>query len=192
MVLSFDGSNMKYYRVILIPAIKAPQPSTQTEADVSWFKTLSAESVPSASTFLFEHGIVADEDFTWFDLFDKAADLLDDLLQVIEVDEVRSTRSPVSSPSGLHETVERLPHSNNSTQYLWIDAKMGIPFLFGLVICFVLIGAGPLLSPPAASTFSEDIIKSCVHCIFRDPPFNIQRRSGMVVFIFDAEKCWSS
>jgi hypothetical protein len=115
MALFFDGSNMKYYRVILIPAIKAPQPSTRTEADVSWFKTLSAESVPSASTFLFEHGIVASEDFTWFDLFDKAADLLDDLLQVIEVDEVRSTQSPVLPPSGLHETVERLPHSNNST-----------------------------------------------------------------------------
>jgi hypothetical protein len=86
---------------------------------------------------------------------------------------VRSTQSPMLSPLGLHKTVERLPYSNNSTQYLWINTKIGILFFFRLVICFVLIGAGPLLSPLVASTFLEDIIKSYIYCIFRDPLFNI-------------------
>jgi hypothetical protein len=116
---------MKYYRVILIPAIKAPQPSTRTEADVSWFKTLSAESVPSASTFLFEHGIVAEENFTWFDIFDKAADLLDDLLQVIEVDEVRSTRSPVHRLQAYMKQLKDIPiviiaHSISGLMLKWV------------------------------------------------------------------------
>jgi hypothetical protein len=97
---SFPVSNLFYHSVILLPSITGPQASTRTEPDESWFQTLlSAEGVNSASIFLFDHGVVADQNFAWLDLFDKAADLLDNLLQVIEVDEVKPTLIPISQRS---------------------------------------------------------------------------------------------
>ncbi len=78
-------------RVIVIPAVREYLAPKLTEEDFSWLQNpgVAASDVQNVAAFIFDHGITADKNFDWRDLFDKAADFLDDLMGLEEIDEVR-------------------------------------------------------------------------------------------------------
>jgi len=54
----------------------------------TWLQSLKTTAMPHTALFCFEHGLVADDSFSWKKLFDEGGELLDALVKLRENEEV--------------------------------------------------------------------------------------------------------
>lgn len=72
-----------------IPGVGALQHDRRDFGDkATWLQTLTTTAMPHAASFCFEHNLVADDSFTWKNLFNEGGELLDALLQLRDYEEV--------------------------------------------------------------------------------------------------------
>ncbi len=76
---------------ITVPGVGTPPLQSWSNGDGGiWLSSIPPTSAPDIAVYYFEHGIRPDDEFSWKILFDQGADLLDELIKLGDVAEVRS------------------------------------------------------------------------------------------------------
>jgi hypothetical protein len=82
---------MGFCSFIAVPGVGTPPLGSWSNGDGGiWLKSIPPTSAPDIAVYCFEHGVRADEAFSWKALFDQGADLLDELIKLSDVREAGS------------------------------------------------------------------------------------------------------
>jgi hypothetical protein len=84
-----NSENRQRCSFITVPGVDTPSLQNWSNGDGGiWLSTIPPTSAPDIAVYCFEHSLRADDELLWTTLFDKGAELLDELIRLGEIEEV--------------------------------------------------------------------------------------------------------